>query len=492
MFSSLSRNDLGGSSALWVAIKLLMLASICAGWAAEAHAQADVKKSVVRIVTSGTRIAGPERAEPVEAYEGSGFIVYSKEVSGGAQTVIVTADHVLGYSQSKAHHPSNVTFKTGEVRGAPPVWVNRGDKRCLAELRIDDSSEPCRRIEIFYREKGRWVPYNTEVHVHWEGDKNRDAAVLRLKFAHDDQRGLKMDSGFSLDEAAQRSEKIPLPPLMAWGIESGRPENDPFMTQLTYRARNDGPTLLFQTTVKPGNSGGPIMFQGKVISIVSAVQGDETRGTNISAVHDAVRNWDIPVDRVPAYRLMRQIRCETHYAIRGILIEWLSSMGERGARVPAILSRQYQADPDLISTFNPSLFKGLYYSEVRKVVTYFHSIGIAYAFESYPQFTITDTFVDLLTINQPNRYGERYCDEFSTSSGSRLAGMDRLMRDFVDLTVLSGRASRVPTVVDVLSYTPSAGRTTHAVTVALATSAGGKSEALAVMAIDKFKNRPAQ
>ncbi len=153
------------------------------------------------------------------------------------------------------------------------------------------------------------------------------------------------------------------------------------MTQLTYRARNDGPTLLFQTTVKPGNSGGPIMFQGKVIGIVSAVQGDETRGTNISTVNDALSNWDIRADRVPASHLVRQMRCETRHSIRGILIEWLSAMGERGDPVSQKLLLQYQKDPELISIFNSSVFKGPAYTEVRKLVTLLYSIGIAYAFE---------------------------------------------------------------------------------------------------------------
>src|SRR5262249_5371127 len=131
-------------------------------------------------------------------------------------------------------------------------------------------------------------------HVYREGDKNQDFAVLWLKFVHDDQRALEIGNTSSLNESAQRAGSMPLPPLMAWGIKAGRREDNPFTTQLTYRRRDDGPTLLFQTAVTPGNSGGPIMFEGKVIGIISAVQGEETRGTRIYTVYDALRNWDIP------------------------------------------------------------------------------------------------------------------------------------------------------------------------------------------------------
>src|SRR5262245_47220226 len=166
MFSSLSTIDLSWPLAAQTALKLMMLTGISAGWAAGAQAQVDVKKAIVKIVTSGTRVFDDGRTELVKAYEGSGFIVYSRDVVGGAQTVIVTADHVLGYSQSKAHHPTNIIFKT-EVRDAPPVWVNRDDEMCSAELRVrsgtTESSQPCRRIDVFYINKGRWEPYNTDV-----------------------------------------------------------------------------------------------------------------------------------------------------------------------------------------------------------------------------------------------------------------------------------------------------------------------------------------
>ena len=47
MFSSLSRIDLSWPRAARAALKVLMLAGISAGWAAEAHAQVDVKKAIV-------------------------------------------------------------------------------------------------------------------------------------------------------------------------------------------------------------------------------------------------------------------------------------------------------------------------------------------------------------------------------------------------------------------------------------------------------------
>jgi hypothetical protein len=138
-----------------------------------------------------------------------------------------------------------------------------------------------------------WVPYDTDVNVFREGDKNQDFAVLWLKYAHDDQRALEIGNTSSLNEAAQRAGSMSLPPVMAWGIKAGRRKEDPFTTQLTYRRRDEGPTLLFQTAVEFGNSGGPLVFEGKVIGIVSAVQGGETRGTRIQTVYDALRNWNI-------------------------------------------------------------------------------------------------------------------------------------------------------------------------------------------------------
>jgi hypothetical protein len=137
------------------------------------------------------------------------------------------------------------------------------------------------------------VPYDTDVNVFREGDKNQDFAVLWLKYAHDDQRALEIGNTSSLNEAAQRAGSMSLPPVMAWGIKAGRRKEDPFTTQLTYRRRDEGPTLLFQTAVEFGNSGGPLVFEGKVIGIVSAVQGGETRGTRIQTVYDALRNWNI-------------------------------------------------------------------------------------------------------------------------------------------------------------------------------------------------------
>src|SRR5262249_41639403 len=162
----------------------MILAGISVGWAAGARAEVDVKKAIVKIVTSGTRVFDNGSKALVKAYEGSGFVVYSEDKVGGAQTVIVTADHVLGYSQSKANDPNNITFKT-EVRDAPPVWVNRDDEMCSPELRVRpgdlESSQPCRRIDVFYLDKGLWKSYGTDVHVYRQGNKDQDFAVLWLK-----------------------------------------------------------------------------------------------------------------------------------------------------------------------------------------------------------------------------------------------------------------------------------------------------------------------
>jgi Trypsin-like peptidase domain len=526
MFSSLSRIDLSRHHAARTALSVMMLAGISGGWAAGAQplspdlwAQVDVKKAIVKIVTSGTRVYDNGSTELVKAYEGSGFIVYSKYKVGGAQTVIVTADHILGYSQSKARDPNNI-FKT-EVRDAPPVWVNRDDQMCTPELRVKDetpeSSQPCRRIDIYYLDRGQWVKYDADVHVHREGNKNQDFAVLWLKFAHDDQRALEIGNASSLNEAAERAGNNPLQPLMAWGIEAKRPKDDPFTTQLTYRRRDDGPTLLFQTTVKPGNSGGPIMFDGKVIGILSAVQGEETRGTSINTVYDALRNWDITsVDDVSTYHMVREIRCETRDAIRRILLKWLNSMASAGDELSQKLARQYESDPSSIATFHYNLFKGPQYAMVRQFVkSFYFDAGIAYAFDSNPRFTITDTFGRLLTNLAVPVRGVYYCDGFiATAKDAGLIGVDKLITDFMELSLF---ANNNGPVLNDLTYKPSADRTdtrarTVTVAVAIAPTGNGErngrgsvvvgnnqingrgspSELLAVLAIDQFKGRPAR
>jgi hypothetical protein len=76
---------------------------------------------------------------------------------------------------------------------------------------------------------------------------------------------------------------------------------------------------------------------------------------------------------------------------------------------------------------------------------------------SYPRFTNTDAFGFLLTsLGQPSQGGIRYCDRVIATSDSGRTGVDRLIRDFVQLSVFGGDRAP-PTMVDVLRYTSSAG-----------------------------------
>jgi hypothetical protein len=117
----------------------------------------------------------------------------------------------------------------------------------------------------------------------------------------------------------------------------------------------------------------------------------------------------------------------------------------------------------------------------------------------------------LTNLNQPTPGGIRYCDGVISTSDDRRTGVDRLIREFAQLSLfgnLAGTPGRDPlTIVDVLRYTPSTGHSDMlTVTVALAISTaktgergpgalgkrvtGGTPSAL--RAIDQFKTRPAQ
>jgi hypothetical protein len=211
---------------------------------------------------------------------------------------------------------------------------------------------------------------------------------------------------------------------------------------------------------------------------------------------------------VDTYDIVRQIRCETREALKSAIIKWLDLLardedGEVGDPIAKRLLIKYASEPELISTFNPNLFPGPEYIQVRNVINTFADAGIAYTFEltmtednnlstdisllkpvTQPKFTlglsagakrkrsndrvftVTDNFRFLLTQLNATRGGRPYCDGRTVQANyvypiAGRIGVDRLVSDFVNLTVfgnLSGKdakpgASGAPTMADKLTFT---------------------------------------
>jgi hypothetical protein len=219
-------------------------------------------------------------------------------------------------------------------------------------------------------------------------------------------------------------------------------------------------------------------------------------------------------DNMSTYHMVRHIRCETGDSIRQVLLKWLRSLAsgstaQAGDPIAQKLVAQYDSDPGSIVTFNSNLFKGPSYLAVRQFENLFLGTGVAYAFDSNPQFTQTDTFGGLLTMFAASVGGVNYCDGFvATGNDTGRIGVHKLITDFIEVSVFSNGTSPM---VKAFTYRPSATSTdTRAVIIALAlppTSnvgrppgpspvAAGKqvtvSELLALTAIDQFKARPAQ
>jgi hypothetical protein len=203
------------------------------------------------------------------------------------------------------------------------------------------------------------------------------------------------------------------------------------------------------------------------------------------------------VTGVSTYHVVRQIRCETRDTIRKTLIKWLSRLDDP---LPQKLALQYENDPGSIRRFHYNLFKGPSLARVREAAKLFYDTGIAYGFDfeitennnllnpagatfsnqfTNPTFTLgigagatwqrgntrtftaTDTFSGLLT-NVP----ENYCEGFIATANyvypiTGRIGVDKLVGDFIDLTLFGNLADQggtpgskgPPTMSDHLTYT---------------------------------------
>jgi hypothetical protein len=161
------------------------------------------------------------------------------------------------------------------------------------------------------------------------------------------------------------------------------------------------------------------------------------------AIHPEPEN----VTGIDTADIVKQIRCETRDAARKIILNDLEALGTGGDAKALALFSEFQATPDLMTTFNPTVsFPGPGYSHVRDFFNVIYSAAIAYNFdltmneendlgttanflgqwqsklmlgitgdvnrtrENLRTFTIADTFNYLLTtLNNPVR-GVHYCD----------------------------------------------------------------------------------
>lgn len=202
------------------------------------------------------------------------------------------------------------------------------------------------------------------------------------------------------------------------------------------------------------------------------------------------------VTGVSTYNIVRQIRCEARQAIFDEAIGWLTGPKNPDLEAKEI-ALEFQSGARPIDSFNYTLFKG----GVRQIVQLFFNTGVAYNFqldmtetnnidptvdlfrlfnknqftspvnanadrirENTRTFTVTDTFSGLLRNTPPN-----YCDGFIAGPNYIYPvvgkiGMDRMINDFVNLTLFGGLTGPSspgspnitkgpPTMVDQLKFT---------------------------------------
>lgn len=213
------------------------------------------------------------------------------------------------------------------------------------------------------------------------------------------------------------------------------------------------------------------------------------------------------VTGVNTYHIVRQIRCETREAAAKFVLRELKRLGsdhedQAADTIAQSLVGQYEANPELISTFTPDLFPGPKYAQVRNFYRVIYSAAIAYNFDltmteqnnvgtivnlfgpwtpnfmlgltadanrsrsNERSFTITDTFSELLKgLNTPVR-GKRYCDGQIAQSNyiypiAGRIGVDELVMTFFELVFLGGLSADKanpgaigpPTIADKLTFT---------------------------------------
>jgi hypothetical protein len=213
------------------------------------------------------------------------------------------------------------------------------------------------------------------------------------------------------------------------------------------------------------------------------------------------------VTGVDTLDIVKQIRCETRAAAIDLLLAFLEDQGKDypnspGNPIARDLAVQYARNPNLISASLPTRFNG--YPNTQSVINLLFAVGIAYNFElrmtedndlsadvsflrplTQPKFTlgikagaarkrnntrtftVTDTFRGLLTeLNQKKRADRYYCDGHIVKENyiypiAGRIGVDKLTRDFIDLTIfgnLGGKDAKPdapgpPTMADELTFT---------------------------------------
>jgi hypothetical protein len=202
------------------------------------------------------------------------------------------------------------------------------------------------------------------------------------------------------------------------------------------------------------------------------------------------------VTGISTYDIVRQIRCEARQAVFDEAIGWLAGPKDPDPQARSI-GLEFQNGSRPMQTFNYTLFRG----PVRQVVQLFYNTGVAYNFqldmtevnnvdptldflklfgktaftwnvtanadrmrENTRTFTVTDTFSGLIRNLPPD-----YCTGFIVQANYIYPvvgkiGMDRMINDFVNLTLFGGLAGPEssggdtnpkgpPTMVDQLKFT---------------------------------------
>lgn len=206
------------------------------------------------------------------------------------------------------------------------------------------------------------------------------------------------------------------------------------------------------------------------------------------------------VTGVTTFNIVKQIRCEARQAVFDFAVNWLIGPKNPDPEAKQI-GLEFKEGLRPISSFNYTLFKG----GVRQVVQLFFNTGVAYNFqldmtetnnidptvdlltlsgknlftspvngqadrirENTRTFTVTDTFSYLLR-DIPDQPGNNYCDghivgpNYIYPAVGKI-GMDRMIGDFVNLTLFGGLAGQSsagspnatkgpPTMVDQLKFT---------------------------------------
>jgi len=214
------------------------------------------------------------------------------------------------------------------------------------------------------------------------------------------------------------------------------------------------------------------------------------------------------VTGLDTYDIVRQIRCETRDALRREVVTWLDDLGrdhphQRASPIARRLADEYESNPESFSNFSTRLFPGPDYVHVRSTINLFANAGIAYNFDltmtedndlttdvnfirpltrpkftlginagltrkrsNQRSFTVTDTFSYLVAkLNTPVR-GRYYCEPRLVAENyiypiAGRIGVDKLVHDFVQLTLFGGLAGKqanpgeggAPTMADKLTFT---------------------------------------